>query len=313
MARTGAAVALAVICLGTAASARDIVHLEGGQVLEGEVTRETADAIWLKSADSTMRIKRSRVMEIERDKPLSPWQIKLRAKRKKEARKRAEAAKVAAEKAKVEKKAGDTKKDSEKAERLLEDLASADADTRREAAALLEREGSKAVPALTTKGLRHKNSFAREYSARILGKLQARQSVRAMIIAIRSAVPAKDKIRPWQRSFVRALRTSLSATTGQNFGVSFYGTHQGKVAEKYVTWWDGEDPSGGGDGGAKPKKGACIEWDTLQVGEEPVEAEEDDPELEKKLWDARRIGSERNSYSPPKAFVDPFGDARGKK
>ena len=63
------------------------------------------------------------------------------------------------------------------------------------------------------------------------------------------------------------------------------------------------------EGGPEPVKGACIEWDTPQVGEETIA--EDDPEREKKLWDARRIGGERYSYSPPKSFVDPLGEASG--
>jgi hypothetical protein len=310
VARTGVAVALAVVCLGTAARARDMIHLKGGQFLEGEVTKETDDAVWLKAGNSTIRLDRSRVMRIERDKPLPSWQARLRAKLKKDRQKREKAARAAAEKARAEKKAADPKKDDEKTARLVDDLASDDADTRKKAAALLEREGAKAEPALT-KGLIHPSAFARESSARILGKIGGRSSVRAMIIALRSAVPEKEKIRPWQRSFVRALRSSLSATTGQDFRVSIHRTQQGKAVEKYVAWWDGEDPSGAKEGSPEPKKGACIEWDTLQVGEATIA--ENDPEREKKLWDARQIGSERHSYTPPTSFVDPLGEKSGKK
>ncbi|MHC5056143.1 MAG: HEAT repeat domain-containing protein [Planctomycetota bacterium] len=307
-ARSGAAVALTVICLATAARARDIIHLRDGQFLEGTVTRETDEAIWLTVGKSTVRLSRSRVKRIERGKPLPSWEARLRAKLREDRERRAAAALAAAEKTRDEKKTAASKKDDERIARLVAELASADADARREAQALLEREGAKAVPALT-KGLAHANAFARESSARLLGRLGARQSVRAMIIAIRSAVPEKDKIRPWQRSFVRALRVSLTATTGQDFGVSLYGTHQSKAVEKYVEWWDGEDPGGAKEGGPAPKKGACISWDTPQVGEEPIA--EDDPEREKKLWDARRIGRERRTYSPPKSFTDPFGEASG--
>jgi hypothetical protein len=309
IARAGVVVALAVVCLGTSARARDIVHLDDGRFLEGEVTRETNDALWLTSGNSTIRIQQSRIMRIERNKPLPPWQVRRRKKLKEELAKRAEANKAAAEKARLAKKAADTKKDAEKAARLIEDLGSDDADTRRQAAALLEREGPKAIPALTD-GLRHANTFARESSARLLGRANARESVRAMIIALNSAVPEKRKIRPWQRSFVRALRTSISAMTGQDFKVSVFQTYQGKAAEEYVTWWDGEDPTVEKKGGGRPIRGACISWDTPQIGEESIDAK--DPELEKKLWDARRIGDERNSYTPPESSGSPLGDAPGR-
>ncbi|MHC4252388.1 MAG: HEAT repeat domain-containing protein [Planctomycetota bacterium] len=307
-ARSCSAVALAVVCLATATRARDVIHLRDGQFLEGTVTRETDEAVWLTVRNSTVRINRSRVKRIERDKPLPSWEARFRAKLREDRERRAAAALAAAEKTRAEKKTAASKKDEERAARLVADLASDDPDARREAVALLEREGAKAIPALT-KGLTHANTFARESSARLLGRLGARQSVREMIIALRSAVPEKDKIRPWQRSFVRALRVSLQHTTGQDFGVSLYGTHQGKAVEKYVEWWDGEAPGGGKAGGPGPSKGACIGWDTPQVGEEQIA--EDDPEREKKLWDARRIGNERRTYSAPKSFTDPFGEATG--
>jgi len=307
--RSVAAVGLAAICLCTVARARDIVHLRDGHFFDGEVTRETDDAIWIKVGKSTMRLDRSRVTRIERDEPLRSWEVLLREKIKEERERRAKAARARAEEARTEAKAADSKKSDERASRLVEELASRDPDARKRAAALLEREGAGAVPALTS-GLRHKSAFARESSARILGRLRARQSVREMIIALRSAIPEKEKVRPWQRPFVRALRSSLVAVTGQDFGVSLHGTSQGKATEKYVAWWDGENPAGKKEGGPEPKKGACIGWDTPQVGEESIA--EDDPEREKKFWDARRIGGERHTYSPPKSFVDPLGGASGK-
>ena len=307
--RSVAAVALAAVCLCTAAQARDIVHLKGGQFFDGEVIRETDDAVWIKVGKSTMRLDRSRVSRIERAEPLRSWEVLLREKLKEERERRAEAARARAEEARAAAKAADSKKSDEMAARLVEALASKDPEARKQAAALLEREGARAVPALT-EGLRHGNAFARESSARILGKLRARQSVREMIIALRSAVPEKKKVRPWQRPFVRALRTSIKAVTGQDFGVSLHAASQGKAAERYVAWWDGQDPTGGEKGGPGPTRGACIEWDTPQVGEEPID--EEDPEREKKLWDARRIGDERYSYSPPKSFMDPLGGASGR-
>ncbi len=312
-ARLAGAVALVALCLAGAAHARDIVQLRDGRYLEGEVTKRTDEAIWLKIGRGTLRLDRSDVRRIERAKPLPTWEALLRKKLREDREKRAKAARATEDKGQAENRAAATQEDDKKAASLVEDLASGDADTRKEAAALLELAGGKAVPALT-KGLFHRSAFARESSARILGKVGGRQSVRAMIIALRSAVPEKAKIRPWQRSLVRELRTNLVAVTKQDFGVSLYGTHQGKAAEKYVAWWDGDAPADapaeGKESGPGPKKGACIEWDTPQVGEEPIA--EDDPEREKKLYEARKIGGERQSFTAPKSFTDPFGESSGR-
>jgi hypothetical protein len=314
-ARFAGGIVLAALCLAGAARARDIVQLRDGRYLEGEVTKQTDEAIWLKIGRGTLRLNRSEIRRIERAKPLPTWEALLRKKLREDREKRGKAARDSADKAQADKKAAVTEEEDRKAMGLVDDLASDDGETRKEAAALLELAGEKAVPALT-KGLLHRSAFARESSARILGKVGGRGSVRAMIIALRSAVPEKAKIRPWQRSLVRALRANLVAVTKQDFGVSLYGTHQGKSAEKYVEWWDGEAPVGKTEGddakksGPAPKKGACIEWDTPQVGEEPIP--EDDPEREKKLYEARKIGGERHSYSAPKSFTDPFGEGSGR-
>lgn len=308
-----ARLAAAALCLGAfgaaAARARDIVYLRNGRFLEGEVTEETEDRVVLRVGKGVLRLRRSDVRSVERVRELPEWEARRRRELAEETRARGEAARAAAEKAEAEKKEAETREDEERIARLVEGLASEDAETRREAAVLLEGEGKKAVPALAG-ALFHGSAFAREAAARLLGTLGAREAVRAMIVALRSAVPETEKIRPWQRGFVRVLRSSLAATTGQDFGVSLYGTHQGPNAEKYVAWWDGELPPEKPEDPGKPSavKGACLTWDTPQVGEEEIP--EDDPEREKKLHKARRIGDERHSYSPPRAFREnPFGEA----
>ncbi|MHC4506068.1 MAG: HEAT repeat domain-containing protein, partial [Planctomycetota bacterium] len=207
-----------------------------------------------------------------------------------------------------------SKKADARLKALVEELASDDPDTRRRAAALLEREGEDAVPVLSG-ALFHASTFARERAASILGKLNARAAVRTMLVALRSAVPEIKKVRPWQRAFVKAVNTSLAKITGRNFRVSLRTGAQGKVVDKYLEWWDGP-PAAKPDrvaSGSSSKatrrgevpKGACVTWDTPQVGEKEIA--EDDPEREKKLWESRRVGKERRTYTPPKSFTDPFG------
>ena len=296
-----AGVALAWAAFGaTEALARDLVHLRTGRTIEGTIESETAQVVVLRVANGSVRIPREQVSRIERDQELPTWAVELRRKMEKElserARKRAELRKSASSA-----EEGDASKKTEaRLKALVEELASGDSDTRRRAAALLEREGEPAVRVLSG-ALFHSSTFARERAAGILGKLNARAAVRTMLVALRSAVPEIKKVRPWQRAFVKALNTSLAKITGRSFRVSLRTAAQGKVVDKYLVWWDGP-PAAKPD---KTPKGACVTWDTLQVGEEEIA--EDDPEREKKLWEARRVGKERRTYTPPKSFSDPFG------
>jgi hypothetical protein len=294
-----AGVALAWAAFGAAeALARDLVHLRTGRTIEGTIERETAEVVILRVANGSVRIPRSQVSRIERGQELPNWAIELRRKMAEELRERQRAERQKS--ASHAEEGAASKKAEARLKALVEELASDDPDTRRRAVALLEREGQPAVPVLSG-ALFHANAFARERAAGILGRLNARAAVRTMLVALRSAVPDSRRIRPWQRPFVRALRASLVKITGQDFGLSFYATGQDKVVEKYVAWWDGAPA-------AKPDEvpeGACVTWDTPQVGEKEIA--EDDPEREKKLWEARQIGKERRSYTPPRSFTDPFG------
>ena len=296
-----AGVALAWAAFGAAeALARDLVHLRTGRTIEGTIERETATVVILRVANGSVRIPREQVSRIERGQELPTWAIELRRKMAEEIRER--------ERERAERKKGASSavegaasgKAEARLKALVEELASDDPDTRRRATALLEREGEAAVPVLSG-ALFHANAFARERAAGVLGKLNARAAVRAMIVALRSAVPEIKKVRPWQRAFVKAVNASLAKITGRNFHVSLRTGAQGKVVDKYLAWWDGPPA-------AKPDevpKGACVTWDTPQVGEKEIA--EDDPEREKKLWEARRVGKERRTYTPPKSFTDPFG------
>lgn len=279
----------------TSAEARDLVHLRSGRILEGKVEKETEDEVVLRAGKATMYLPRADVVLIERDQELPDWEADLRRELEAERRKREEKRAKEREKAEQEKESvgasGPSSEADPRLRRLVEDLASDEADTRRQARALLEREGKRAIPAIT-EALFHSKLFARESAALLLGKMNARESVRDMIIALAGAVPDAKKVRFWQRPFVRALSTSVSRITGKSFRLGLQAANQDKVVAKYIEWWDGDPPKGD-----ETPKGACVTWDTPQTGE--AEIAEDDPEREKKLWEARRVGSRRASYPVP--------------
>jgi hypothetical protein len=296
-----AGIALAWAAFGAAeAVARDLVHLRTGRTIEGTIESETPRVVVLRVANGSVRIPREQVSRIERDQELPEWEIELRRKMAKELRERERKRAEQRKSASSAEEEDASKKAEARLKALVEELASGDPDARRRAAALLEREGEAAVPVLSG-ALFHSSTFARERAASILGKLNARAAVRTMLVALRSAVPEIKKVRPWQRAFVRVMNASLEKITGRNHRVSLRTAAQGKVVDKYLEWWDGPPA-------AKPEdvpKGACVTWDTPQIGEKEIA--EDDPEREKKLWQARRVGKERRTYTPPKSFTDPFG------
>jgi len=297
--RTSTGVVIALILAATGARARDVVYLRSGAALEGRIEKETSRHVTLRMHSGTTRISRDKVDYIERDEPLAAWEIEYR-------RKRAEREKALAEdlKRRLEEKkkaaaerdegGGATPKEEARLRRLAEDLASDDADTRKEAKSLLEGEGKKAVPILT-KTLLHRSIRARETAAILLGKANAKESVRVMLIALAGAVPDSKKVRFWQRGFVRALRNSIVKVTGQSFRLSLQAANQDKVVKKYVEWWEGPTVKG-----KDVPQGAYLKWDTPQVGEKKIA--EDDPEREKKLWEARKIDGERASYPVPEGL-----------
>ncbi len=293
----------AVACLGGEARALDVVRLRNGRSLEGEVKEETSKYVMLEYEGGLVRIKRADISAIDKDRPVADWEVEMRIRARREA---AAVAKAALEEFEASLQQGtepgaevDEQLESEEAERLkklIEDMASADADARRLARELVEREGGKAVPALT-EALFHSSSFVRTAAADILGDVRARQSVRDMIVALRSAVPEKVKVRPWQRQFVKEVRDGLRGITGQSFGLRARGADQGKAAAAWVEWWDGK-PSADKPG-AVPK-GAYADWDTPQVGEPKLD--EKDKEYARKLFEARRVGNTRHSYTAPAGF-----------
>ncbi len=308
----GAALALvAGASFGAEARVMDLVRLLNGRTIEGDVTEETKKYILLRFEGGTLRIERSDIFTIEKDRPVADWEMEMRRRARLKADDLAKAALAEREGAGGEETdfeeegaepAENVDNRRSKAEevkrlkRLVEDMASPDADTRDVARQLLAREGVKAVPVLA-RALSHQSTFVRTAAARILGNVRARAAVRDMLVALRSSVPDRGKVRPWQRGFVKAVRDSLRRVTGRSFGLRPRGSAQGKAAVEWIEWWDGvpsaDDPE------AAPQ-GAYAEWDTRQVGEKKMD--EKDPEYAQRLAKARQIGNKRNSYRRPADF-----------
>jgi hypothetical protein len=311
------AVLAATLALGARASrgeeakVLDLVRLRNGRTLEGDVTEETKKYIVLRFEGGTLRIDRADIFTIERDRPVADWELEMRRRARLEADELARSALSEMEEAgdeeaelegEVAAPAEDIDSRRSKAEelerlkRLVEDMASADADTRDVARRLIEREGAKAVPVLA-QALSHQSVFVRTAAADILGGLRARAAVRDMLVALRSSVPDKGKVKPWQRGFAKALRDGLRRITGQSFGLRPRGTNQGEFVAAWINWWDGA-PSA--DEPEAPPRGAYADWDTRQVGEEKLD--EKDPEYARKLAGVRQVGDKRNAYRQPADF-----------
>ena len=299
----GAAALVAVACLSGEARALDVVRLRNGRSLEGKVTTETKKYVMLEVENGVLRIERTDILMVERDKPLAEWEIRMRQRARREAAALAKAAIAELEASQEEAEAAPSEADkrlTERLKRLVEDLGAEGPETRASARRAIEGEGRKAVPALT-EALFHKSTVARAAAAEMLGRLGARESVRDMLVALRSAVPDSRRVRPWQRSFVKALRDCLRRVTGQSFGLNARAADQGEAVAKWIEWWE-EKPA---EPGAVPQ-GAYARWETPQLGEE--ELDEEDPEYAKKLWDARRVGALRHSYRPPPNYGGAGGE-----
>ena len=301
----------AFACLGGQARALDVVRLRNGRSLEGKVTEETTKHIILEYEGGLLRIRRADIFMIEKDRPLAEWEARMRERARREAEALAKAVLAEfegtqpgparagkADKRLLEGRQGLERRETERLKRLVEDMAAPDPETRTSARQIIEREGRKAVPVLS-EALFHKSAFARTAAAEILGSLRARESVRDMIVALRAAVPDSVKVRHWQRRFVRALREGLRGITGRNFGLNPRGAGEDKAVAKWVEWWDGKPPTKGAGDDESPAvpRGAYADWDTPQHGE--TELDEEAPEYAEKLWEARRVGDRRHSYSPP--------------
>jgi hypothetical protein len=290
----------ALLVLSSASSAADIVHLSNGDILEGKITEETDRHLRLEVNRGSVWIPRAEVAMIRRDQAPTPLSL-ARLKELAEQLKRASEPKAdgAAEEAKPATEGTTTDPRKLKAMRdALAGVRSKDPKEREEARNRVRAFGRDAIPVLAP-ALSDPSTYVRTLAADLLGNYNAREAVQSLLMALSGAVPDARKVRPWQRGFVRTLNVSLKRITGQSFDVDDRAVKQDSVVRKYLEWWDGTKAPGGED--AKGV-GACVAWDTPQVGEAPLP--EDDPERERKIWETRRIGPARYVYSPPRSFTD---------
>jgi len=303
-ARIAAGCALALVAATGSAVAADIVHLSNGDILEGKILEETDRHVLLAVSRGSVWIPRSDVAMIRRDEAATPLSMA----RLRELADRLKRASAQEEEESAPGESGEPKKVDEKKLKeiraALAEVASKDVKVREAARNRVRAFGPEAVPVLTP-ALSHGSTYVRTLAAELLGYYNARESVQSLLMALRGAVPDQRKVRPWQRGFVRSLNASLRRITGQSFDIRERSVNQNKVVDEYVAWWDGTTAPGGED--AKGI-GACVTWDTPQVGEAAIA--EDDEEKEKKLWEARRVGASRYTYSAPRSFTDGVGGGR---
>jgi len=291
----GALCALALLAARTA-RAMDAVHLSTNVILKGRIVSEAGDHVILELERGSVKIPRADIVRIEKLPAATVEELeRLRALAAESAE--ASPAETPAAEERVASPRGLSPKAEERIKRLVAELASEDPAARAEARAKLEREGKAAVAALTG-ALFSESYFARLAAAELLGKAGARESVRDMLVALRSAVPDSTRVRPWQRQFVKALSASLERITGRPVDIRERMADQDKVVSRLLEWWDGP----GDSKETPPREAACVGWDTPQVGEPEVAA--DDPERARKLWEARRVGARVHPYRPPRAFVE---------
>jgi hypothetical protein len=294
------AIAVAVLSSTRVAQAAsvDIIQLKSGSTLEGTIVEETDKHIQLDVSRGSVWIPIEDVAMIRRAQKPTPLSLeRLRRLAEEIQRSTQSEPDEPGQSPEADAKGAEVKSDP-RVPRLIAALSSDDQAERDSAKSELAAIGGPAIPGLTD-ALGLQSIYARTAAAELLGQLSARQSVKEMLVALRSAIPDKNKVRPWQREFVKQLSAALSRVTAQRFDIKERGFNQAVVVEKFVEWWDGK---GTPDKDGVPPPGACVTWDTPQVGE--PEIAEDAPDRAAQLWEARRVGTRSVSYRAPKSFVD---------
>lgn len=168
---------------------------------------------------------------------------------------------------------------------LMDKMDTDDPNQRGLAKAELAKMGPRVVAALVD-GLQHKRVEARAACATLLGELNARNSVKQQIEVFFSAMPDRGEAATYQVIFIRALKVSLAATTGQ----SFINVEPDKPMiqdglKKYIDWYNAN-------------------FDRLppQIDEEEIEPT--DPEYMQKLTKQRALKLEKKQWPRPALSVE---------
>jgi len=149
----------------------------------------------------------------------------------------------------------------------------------------LASEGASVLPALI-RGLYDENPLTRTECATLLGELKSQNAVKYLIESFYAAMPQDGQAATYQRTFVRALRISLTETTGQSFqDVEARSPLIQKDLRRIVAWY-------------------ILNLDRLppQVGEQPIEAT--DPDYLIKIAIARGLILEKKNWKRPPSSVE---------
>lgn len=168
---------------------------------------------------------------------------------------------------------------------LMDKMDTDDPNQRGLAKAELAKMGPRVVAAVVD-GLQHKRVEARAACATLLSELNARNSVKQQIEVFFSALPDKGEAATYQVVFIRALKVSLAATTGQQFiNVEPDKPMIQDGLKKYIDWYNAN-------------------FDRLppQIDEEEIEPT--DPEYMDKLKKQRALKLEKKQWPRPALSVE---------
>jgi hypothetical protein len=176
----------------------------------------------------------------------------------------------------------------EKEEIFMAQLArmeSTNPDVRAAARSAVASMGPDALPYVVA-GIQHQNVEARSTCMSLVGQLNGRTAVKQVIEVFYSAMPENDAAPSYQVPFIRSIKETLPAITGQSF--IYVQPDKALVTDglkKYVAWYNEN-------------------YDRLppQLGEPKIEAT--DPDYAKKLKEARKLKLEKKSWPRPASPAD---------
>ncbi len=177
---------------------------------------------------------------------------------------------------------------AEKEERFmkaLEAMTSTEPGTRAAAKDAVAALGADALPYVVA-GIQHANVEARSTCMRLVASFNGRTAVKQVLEVFYSAMPETDAAPTWQVPFIRAIKETLPAISGQ----TFINVEPDKLLvqdglKKYLAWYEEN-------------------YDRLpaQLGEPKIEPT--DPEYAKKLKEARKLKLEKKSWPRPPMPAD---------
>ncbi len=163
---------------------------------------------------------------------------------------------------------------------LLESLSSTDDAVRRAVRQEIVSMGAEVLPYVVT-GIQHANVETRATCMAIVGQLGGKTAIKQVIEVFYSAMPESDQAASWQVPFIRAVRETLPAITGQSFiSVQPESALVQNGLKQYIAWYNEN-------------------YDKLeeQLGEKKID--KTDPDYAAKLKKARELKLEKKSWPRP--------------